>query len=143
VAGALDGALSKSAAGAWDARVTELVKAGVPDAQPPNGHLCTKAAPDIALCDRAGKRWLGRDLFRDRGILPARPRYNAVPNIVVSDYFDRLAPTARSIDRRYERRLTPRWSVTVMPVPAPWKNGSGRGRSRRIRSAILKSSVRA
>ena len=84
VAGALDGALSKSAAGARDARVTELVKAGVPDALAYRmGSLSVlKAAPDIALvADRAGKpvAEVAATYFATEGILPARPRYKRGP----------------------------------------------------------------
>jgi glutamate dehydrogenase len=112
VAGALDGALSKSAAGARDARVTELVKAGVPDALAYRmGSLSVlKAAPDIALvADRAGKpvAEVAATYFATEAFFQLDRVTNAVPNIVVSDYFDRLA-LDRALDSigDAERRLT-------------------------------------
>ena len=96
VATALDSALSKSATNARDARVAELVNAGVPDALARRiGSLAVlKAAPDIALvADRAGKpvTEVAATYFATEAFFQLDRVTNAVPNIVVSDYFDRLA----------------------------------------------------
>jgi glutamate dehydrogenase len=112
VAAALDETLSKSAVSARDARVTELVKAGVPDALSRRiGSLpVLKAAPDIALvADRAGKpvAEVAATYFATEAFFQLDRVTNAVPNIVVSDYFDRLA-LDRALDSigDAERRLT-------------------------------------
>jgi glutamate dehydrogenase len=112
VATALDGALSKSATNARDARVAELVNAGVPDALARRiGSLAVlKAAPDIALvADRTGKPVpeVAATYFATEAFFQLDRVTNAVPNIVVSDYFDRLA-LDRALDSigDAERRLT-------------------------------------
>jgi glutamate dehydrogenase len=112
VATALDGALSKSATNARDARVAELVVAGVPDALARRiGSLAVlKAAPDIALvADRAGKpvAEVAATYFATEAFFQLDRVTSAVPNIVVSDYFDRLA-LDRALDSigDAERRLT-------------------------------------
>jgi glutamate dehydrogenase len=85
VATALDGALSKSATNARDARVAELVNAGV-----------GKPVAEVAATYFATEAFFQLDRVT-----------NAVPNIVVSDYFDRLA-LDRALDSigDAERRLT-------------------------------------
>jgi glutamate dehydrogenase len=112
VAAALDNALSKSAANARDARVAELAKAGVPEALARRiGSLAIlKAAPDIALvADRAGKpvAEVTATYFATEAFFQLDRVASAVPNIVVSDYFDRLA-LDRALDSigDAERRLT-------------------------------------
>jgi glutamate dehydrogenase len=112
VAAALDGALSKPALVARDARVVALSKAGVPAAlaQRIASLSCLKAAPDIVLvADRAKKRVgeVTATYFATEAFFQLDQIANAVPGIVVSDYFDRLA-----LDRAMgsigdaERRLT-------------------------------------
>jgi glutamate dehydrogenase len=112
VAAALDTALSKSAANARDARVTELAKAGVPEAlaRRIGSLVILKAAPDIALvADRAGKpvAEVTETYFATEAFFQLDRVASAVPNIVVSDYFDRLA-LDRALDSigDAERRLT-------------------------------------
>ncbi len=112
VAAALDGALSKPAKAARDARVAELSKAGVPDALALRiaslGPL--KAATDIVLvADRAKKpvAEVTATYFATEAFFQLDRVIGAVPGIVVSDYFDRLA-LDRALDSigDAERRLT-------------------------------------
>ena len=112
VAAALDNALSKSAANARDARIAELTKAGVPEAlaHRVGSLIILKAAPDIALvADRAGKPVdeVTATYFATEAFFQLDRVASAVPNIVVSDYFDRLA-LDRALDSigDAERRLT-------------------------------------
>ncbi len=112
VAGALDGALSKEAAAAREARVTALTKAGVPDAlaQRIASLPALKAAPDIVqVADRAKKpvAEVTATYFAAEAFFQLDQIANAVPGIVVSDYFDRLA-LDRALDSigDAERRLT-------------------------------------
>ncbi|MBS0247166.1 MAG: NAD-glutamate dehydrogenase [Proteobacteria bacterium] len=112
VEAALDAALSKPAAAARDARIAELTRDGVPE------HLArrianlafTKAAPDIVLvADRAGKpvAEVTATYFATEAFFQLDRVAHAVPGIVVSDYFDRLA-LDRAVDQigDAERRLT-------------------------------------
>jgi glutamate dehydrogenase len=112
VTAALDGALSKTAAVAREARVAELAKAGVP--APLARHMASlpvlKAAPDIVLvADRAGKpvNEVTATYFATEAFFQLDRVASAVPTIVVSDYFDRLA-LDRALDSigDAERRLT-------------------------------------
>jgi glutamate dehydrogenase len=112
VSAALDGALSKPAANARDARIAELAKAGVPEAlaRRIGSFALLKAAPDIALvADRAGKpvNEVTATYFATEAFFQLDRVAGAVPNIVVSDYFDRLA-LDRALDSigDAERRLT-------------------------------------
>jgi glutamate dehydrogenase len=112
VAAALDTALSKEAAAARDARVAELVKAGVPDALARRiaSLSCLKAAPDIVLVADRAKKPVGEvtaTYFATEAFFQLDQIANAVPGIVVSDYFDRLA-LDRALDSigDAERRLT-------------------------------------
>jgi glutamate dehydrogenase len=112
VAAALDNALSKSAANTRDARIAELTKAGVPEALAHRigSLIILKAAPDIALvADRAGKPVdeVTATYFATEAFFQLDRVASAVPNIVVSDYFDRLA-LDRALDSigDAERRLT-------------------------------------
>jgi glutamate dehydrogenase len=112
VAAALDSALSKPAANAREARVAELVKAGVPEplARRIGSLAIIKAAPDIALvADRAGKpvAEVAATYFATEAFFQLDRVTNAVSSIVVSDYFDRLA-LDRALDSigDAERRLT-------------------------------------
>jgi len=112
VAAALDSTLSKPAASAREARVAELVKAGVPESLARRiGSLpILKAAPDIALvADRAGKpvAEVAATYFATEAFFQLDRVTNAVSSIVVSDYFDRLA-LDRALDSigDAERRLT-------------------------------------
>jgi glutamate dehydrogenase len=112
VAAALDGALSKQALAARDARVAELAKAGVPEAL---AHRIAslpvlKAAPDIVLVAEQGKKPVGKvtaTYFATEAFFQLDRVIGAVPGIVVSDYFDRLA-LDRALDSigDAERRLT-------------------------------------
>ena len=112
VTAALDSALSKSAAAARETRVGELAKAGVPEALA--RHMASlpvlKAAPDIVLvADRAGKpvNEVTATYFATEAFFQLDRVASAVPTIVVSDYFDRLA-LDRALDSigDAERRLT-------------------------------------
>ena len=107
------GAVTQDRRGARAARVKELAEAGAPQdagASDRRAFPSIAAAPDIVLiADRtgSGSRRGGGDLFRGRGVLPARSRRGAARGIVVSDYFDRLA-LDRALDSigDAERRLT-------------------------------------
>jgi glutamate dehydrogenase len=109
---ALDKALSKAATAVRDARIADLSKAGVPERlarRVANLHVL-KAAPDIALvADRAGKpvSEVTATYFATEAFFQLDSVASAVPNIVVSDYFDRLA-LDRALDSigDAERRLT-------------------------------------
>ncbi len=109
---ALDKALSNSAASGRDARIADLSKAGVPEmlARRVANLPVLKAAPDIALvADRAGKPVgeVTATYFATEAFFQLDSVASAVPNIVVSDYFDRLA-LDRALDSigDAERRLT-------------------------------------
>ena len=112
VAAALDSALPKAAAAARDARLAELTRAGVPEAlarRIANLPLL-KAAPDIVLvADRARKpvAEVTATYFAAEAFFQLDRVAGAVPGIVVSDYFDRLA-LDRALDSigDAERRLT-------------------------------------
>jgi glutamate dehydrogenase len=112
VENALDEALSKAAASARDARVADLSKAEVPEvlARRIANLPVLKAAPDIALvADRASKPVgeVSATYFATEAFFQLDSVASAVPNIVVSDYFDRLA-LDRALDSigDAERRLT-------------------------------------
>jgi glutamate dehydrogenase len=112
VAAALDGALSKQAIAEREARVGELIKAGTPEALARRiaSLAVLKAAPDIALvAERSGKpvAEVTATYFATEAFFQLDRVANAVPNIVVSDYFDRLA-LDRALDSigDAERRLT-------------------------------------
>ncbi len=112
VAAVLDAALPKAAAAARDARLDDLTRAGVPEAlarRLANLPLL-KAAPDIVLvADRAKKPIadVTATYFATEAFFQLDRVIGAVPGIVVTDYFDRLA-----LDRALnsigdaERRLT-------------------------------------
>jgi glutamate dehydrogenase len=109
---ALDMALSKAAMSTRDARIAELGNAAVPDslARRVANLPVLKAAPDIALvADRAGKPVgeVTATYFATEAFFQLDNVASAVPNIVVSDYFDRLA-LDRALDSigDAERRLT-------------------------------------
>ena len=112
VAGALDTALSKPAADARYAKVAELSKAGVPLelARRIASLSSLKAATDIVLvADRAKKpvAEVTATYFATEAFFQLDQIASAVPDIVVSDYFDRLA-LDRALDSigDAERRLT-------------------------------------
>jgi glutamate dehydrogenase len=112
VARALDGALPKAAAAARDTRLAELVKAGViGDLARRLANLpLLKAAPDIVfVADRAKKpiAEVTATYFATEAFFQLDRVASAVPGIVVSDYFDRLA-LDRALDSigDAERRLT-------------------------------------
>jgi glutamate dehydrogenase len=112
VAAALVSALSKPAISALEARVAEFAEAGVPDslARRIASLPVLKAAPDIALvADRAGKPVdeVTATYFATEAFFQLDRVASAVPNIVLSDYFDRLA-LDRALDSigDAERRLT-------------------------------------
>jgi glutamate dehydrogenase len=112
VAQALDGALSKSALAARDATVAALIKAGVPDALARRmANLpALKAATDIVqVADRAKQpvAEVTATYFATEAFFQLDRVAGAVPGIVVSDYFDRLA-LDRALDSigDAERRLT-------------------------------------
>ncbi|HEY1474162.1 MAG TPA: NAD-glutamate dehydrogenase [Pseudolabrys sp.] len=112
VAAALDTALSKQALAARAARVAELARAGVPEAL---AHRIAslgvlKAAPDIVLVAEQGKKPVAEvtaTYFATEAFFQLDRVIGAVPGIVVSDYFDRLA-LDRALDSigDAERRLT-------------------------------------
>ena len=109
---ALDKALSKAAASGRDVRIADLSRAGVPEtlARRVANLSVLKAAPDIALvADRAGKPVgeVTATYFATEAFFQLDSVASAVPNIVVSDYFDRLA-LDRALDSigDAERRLT-------------------------------------
>jgi glutamate dehydrogenase len=112
VEAALDGALPKPAASARDHRLAELTRAGVPDdiARRIGNLPLLKAAPDIIqVADRAGKPVsdVAATYFATEAFFQLDKVASAVPGIVVSDYFDRLA-LDRALDsiEDAERRLT-------------------------------------
>jgi glutamate dehydrogenase len=112
VTAALDEALSKPAAAARETRVSELAKAGVPEALARQiaSLPVLKAAPDIVLvADRARKpvNEVTATYFATEAFFQLDQVASAVPTIVVSDYFDRLA-LDRALDSigDAERRLT-------------------------------------
>jgi glutamate dehydrogenase len=112
VEAALAGALSKQAASVRDARVAELVKANVPEALARRiaSLAVLKAAPDIVLVADRAKKPVGEvtaTYFATEAFFQLDRVANAVPGIVVSDYFDRLA-LDRALDSigDAERRLT-------------------------------------
>ena len=112
VAGALDTALSKSAAAARYAKVAELSKASVPlDLARRIASLgLLKSATDIVLvADRAKKpvAEVTATYFATEAFFQLDQIAGAVPGIIVSDYFDRLA-LDRALDSigDAERRLT-------------------------------------
>ncbi len=108
----LDTALSKQAAAALIARKAALAEAGVPDALAHRiaGLPALKAAPDIVLvADRAGKPVgeVAATYFATEAFFQLDRVAGAAGNIVVADYFDRLA-LDRALDQigDAERRLT-------------------------------------
>jgi glutamate dehydrogenase len=112
VAAALDGALSRQAGAARDARFEELAKVGVPDALARRiaGLAVLKAAPDIVLvADRAHKpvAEVTATYFATEAFFQLDRVIGAVPGIVATEYFDRLA-LDRALDSigDAERRLT-------------------------------------
>jgi glutamate dehydrogenase len=112
VVAALDGALSKPALSARDARVAELAKAGVPSglARRIASLPALRAAPDIVLVANNAKKPVAEvtaTYFATEAFFQLDRVANAVPGIVVSDYFDRLA-LDRALDSigDAERRLT-------------------------------------
>jgi glutamate dehydrogenase len=112
VEAALDQALSKPAAAARDARTAELVKAGVPEALARRiaSLPALKAAPDIVLVADRAKKPVGEvtaTYFATEAFFQLDRVAGAVPNIVVANYFDRLA-LDRALDSigDAERRLT-------------------------------------
>ena len=112
VAAVLDTALSKPAIVARDARVVELSKAGVPEALARRiaSLPVLKAAPDIVLVADQSKKPVGEvtaTYFATEAFFQLDRVIGAVPGIVVSDYFDRLA-LDRALDSigDAERRLT-------------------------------------
>ncbi len=112
VAAALDTALSKQALAARDAKVAELTRAGVPDdlARRIASLAVLKAAPDIVLVADRAKKPVGEvtaTYFATEAFFQLDRVAGAVPGIVVSDYFDRLA-LDRALDSigDAERRLT-------------------------------------
>jgi glutamate dehydrogenase len=112
VEAALGGALSKQAAAARDAKVAELARERVPEALAHRiANLAVlKAAPDIVqVADRAKKpiAEVTATYFATEAFFQLDRVAGAVPGIVVSDYFDRLA-LDRALDSigDAERRLT-------------------------------------
>ncbi len=112
VQAALDAALPKQARAACEAQVAGLMNTAVPDALARRiGSLSVlKAAPDIVwVADRAGKSVgeVAATYFATEAFFQLDRVAGAVPNIVVADYFDRLA-LDRALDSigDAERRLT-------------------------------------
>jgi glutamate dehydrogenase len=112
VAGALDTALSKTARAARDAHVAELTKAGVPEAlarRVANLGALKPASDIVQVADRAKKpvAEVAATYFATEAFFQLDRVAGAVPDIVVADYFDRLA-LDRALDSigDAERRLT-------------------------------------
>ncbi|MBI2713204.1 MAG: NAD-glutamate dehydrogenase [Rhizobiales bacterium] len=112
VAAALDGALSKEAIAARDARQAELTKGGVPAelARRFASLPALKAAPDIVLVADRAQKPVGEvtaTYFATEAFFQLDRVAHAVPGIAVADYFDRLA-LDRALDSigEAERRLT-------------------------------------
>jgi len=112
VSGALDKALPKDAAAARAARSKELIDAGVPEALARRIADIPElaAAPDMVLiADRTKKpiAAIVATYFAAEGYFRVDRVVSAARNIVVSDYFDRLA-LDRALDSigDAERRLT-------------------------------------
>jgi glutamate dehydrogenase len=112
VEAALDGALSKEAVAGRDHRVASLSRAGVPEALARKiaNLALLKAATDIVqVADRAKKpvSEVTATYFATEAFFQLDRVAAAVPGIVVSDYFDRLA-LDRAVDSigDAERRLT-------------------------------------
>ncbi|HEX5506866.1 MAG TPA: NAD-glutamate dehydrogenase, partial [Pseudolabrys sp.] len=112
VAGALDRALSKDALAARDARETELKQAGVPGdlARRLADLRVLKAAPDIVLVADRAQRVVAdvtQTYFAVEAFFQLDRITSTVSDIVVSDYFDRLA-LDRALDSIGDavRRLT-------------------------------------
>jgi len=112
VAVSLDGALSKPALAARDAAVAELGNASVPEALARRiaSLAVLKAAPDIVLVADQAKKPVAEvtaTYFATEAFFQLDRVIGAVPGIVVSDYFDRLA-LDRALDSigDAERRLT-------------------------------------
>ncbi len=112
VEAALDTVLSKHAAAARQARVTEMTGAGVPEplARSMANLGALKPAPDIVLvADRAGKpvAEVAATYFATESFFQLDRVAHAAAGIAVSDYFDRLA-LDRALDSigEAERRLT-------------------------------------
>jgi glutamate dehydrogenase len=108
----LDGALSKSALAARDARKAELERTGVPEpiARRIASLPVLKAATDIVLvADRAGKlvSEVAATYYATEAFFQLDRVSGAASSIVVADYFDRLA-LDRALDSigEAERRLT-------------------------------------
>jgi glutamate dehydrogenase len=104
--------LSKEASAARAARIAELTKAGVPEklARQIGSLTELKSAPDIVLvADRAKKpvAEVTATYFATEAFFQLDRVASAVPGIVVTDYFDRLA-LDRALDSigDAERRLT-------------------------------------
>ncbi|HKS86575.1 MAG TPA: NAD-glutamate dehydrogenase domain-containing protein, partial [Pseudolabrys sp.] len=109
---ALDKSLSKPALAARTAREGDLKKAGVPEAVARRAASLPvlKAAPDIVtVADRARKPVgeVTATYFATEAFFQLDSVASAVPNIVIADYFDRLA-LDRALDSigDAERRLT-------------------------------------
>ena len=127
VEGALGTALPKAAQAARDARAAEFIRNGVPEALAHRiaDFVELKAAPDIVLvADRAGKpvAEVTATYFATEAFFQLDRVAGAVPNIVVTDYFDRLA-LDRALDFDRRRR-------------AAAHRGDGRQRPRRRRCAV-------
>jgi glutamate dehydrogenase len=112
VTAALEGALTKAAAAAREARAADLGKAGVPEvlARRIASLAVLKAAPDIVLVADRAKRPVAEvtaTYFATVAFFQLDRVAGAVSNIVVADYFDRLA-LDRALDSigDAERRLT-------------------------------------
>ncbi|HEY5281133.1 MAG TPA: NAD-glutamate dehydrogenase, partial [Pseudolabrys sp.] len=112
VEAALATSLSKPAQAARDARAAEFIRNGVPEALAHRiaDFVELKAAPDIVLvADRANKpvAEVTATYFATEAFFQLDRVAGAVPNIVVADYFDRLA-LDRALDSigDAERRLT-------------------------------------
>ena len=131
--------------------MAELAAAGVPDALARRVAIfaALKAAPDIVLvADRAGKAVgdVAATYFATEAFFQLDRVAGAVPNIVVADYFDRLA-LDRALDSigDAERRPPPPWSATAketdLPAPTRWRNGCAR--AKRKSSASARPSTRS
>ncbi len=111
-------------------------RSGAPHRQPAAACGCDRHRAGRRPRQEAGGR-SGGDLFRQRGLLPARPRRRrgsrASPCRIISTGW---RSTARWIRSATPSGASPRpWSATARPVPTRWRHGSSRGKPRSSASA--------
>ena len=136
VAATLDGALSKTAMSARDARLVELAKAGVPDdlARQLASLPLLKAAPDIVLVADRAKKPVGEvtaTYFATEAFFHSTASPTRCPASWCRIISTGWRSTARSIRSAMPSGGSPLpWSIMATPAPARWTNGSNRARPR-------------